>query len=133
MMMSLHKLFFLFVAACASPASADTIHVVSHLSGYKCMMLSITAQQAMDPSFHVPVYAQPSQQAQVVGYAALQVAVREPENVVNGFVQALFPTGSTVWILKSELTTYHSLGDSAAKCVPAKMSNGRYGFDYPHG
>ena len=53
--MSLRKLFFLFVAVCASPASADTIHVVSHLSGYKCMMLNITAQQAMDPSFHVRV------------------------------------------------------------------------------
>lgn len=131
--MSPRILVFLYLAVFASSASADALHVVSHLSGYKCMMLNITAQQAMDPTFHVPVYAQPSQQSKVVGYAALQVAVRDPENVVSGFVQALFPMGSTVWIPRNELTTYHSLGDPTAKCVPAKMSNGRYGFDYPHG
>ena len=131
--MFLRKAILFAAMVSASPTLADRPQVVSHLAGYKCMMLNVTAEQAMDPTFHVPVYAQPSAQSQPVGYAALQIAVRDPERVVNGFEQALFPTGATVWIAAKDLTAYHSLGDPTARCVPARLSNGRYGFDYPHG
>ncbi|WP_158931450.1 hypothetical protein [Acidisphaera sp. S103] len=95
-------------------------------------MLNITVAQAMDPTFHLPYYSQPSATSPVAGYASAQVAVKAPVHDVNGFDEAMFPNGGTVWIQASLLKDYHSLGDPTAKCVPVLMSNGRQGFDYPH-
>ena len=128
-----HYMFAIAVAACFSfsgAAMAEGLHVVRALPGYTCMMLNVTQQQSMDFSFHVPVRATPSSVAPVVGNALGVVAVRDPLQQVNGFVEALFPTGQTVWIAAIMLRPYHSLGDPTAKCVPAMLSNGKPGFDY---
>jgi len=101
------------------------------ISGYGCMMLNLTEQQSMDPSVHIPVRATPSESAPPVGWAGAVVAVREPVAPVNGFVAMLFPTGQQVWISKSDLRPYHSLGDPSARCVPVILPNGRVGFDSP--
>lgn len=107
--------------------------VVALLPGYACKQLNITQQQAMDPTVHIKAFSQPSAQAPVVGDASLEVAVVSPPRVVNGFEQALYWSGATVWIRSSDLTQYHSLGDPTARCLPARMSNGHVGFSFQHG
>jgi hypothetical protein len=120
------------VVLISTQAHAQRPHVVRDLPGYTCKMLNITVAQAMDPTFHLPYYSQPSATSPVAGYASAQVAVKAPVHDVNGFDEAMFPNGGTVWIQASLLKDYHSLGDPTAKCVPVLMSNGRQGFDYPH-
>ena len=115
--------------ALTSAAVAETLRAVSPLPGYKCMVLNLSEEQAKDFNVHVPVRAQPAANAPEVGWAAATVAVRDPLHVVNGFTEALFPTGATVWIASNMLRPY---SDSHAKCVPSLMSNGKPGFAYPH-
>jgi hypothetical protein len=83
--------------------------------------LNLTEQQFLNPSAHVPVRSEPAASAPEVGWAATNVAVRDPPQIVNGFVEALFPNGATVWIESRMLRPYHSLGDPTAKCVPFVM------------
>jgi hypothetical protein len=116
----------------STQAQAQRPHVARELPGYMCKMLNITVDQAMDPTFHVPYYSQPTNSSPIAGYASAQVAVKTPIHNVNGFDEAIFPNGGIVWIQASILKDYHSLGDPTAKCVPVLMSNGRQGFDYPH-
>jgi hypothetical protein len=120
------------VVLISTQAHAQRPHVVRDLPGYTCKMLNITVAQAMDPTFHLPYYSQPSATSPVAGYASAQVAVKTPIHNVNGFDEAMFPNGGTVWIQASLLKDYHSLADPTARCVPVLMSNGRQGFDYPH-
>ena len=127
------SMIFLF----STQAHAQRPHVVRDLPGYTCKMLNITvagraAAQAMDPTFHLLYYSQPSATSSIAGYASAQVAVKIPIHTVNGFDEAIFPNGGEVWIEASVLKDYHSLGDPTAKCVPVLMSNGQQGFNYPH-
>ena len=119
----------LFGVALSSAPLAETLRAVSPLPGYKCMVLNLSEEQANDFNVHVPVRAQPAANAPEVGWAAATVAVRDPLHVVNGFTEALFPTGATVWIASNRLRPY---SDPHAKCVPSLMSNGKPGFAYPH-
>jgi hypothetical protein len=96
------------------------------------MTLNITDAQAQDFKFHVPFYSAPDLSSQTVGFAGSQVAVREPTHEVNGFLEALFPTGAKVWVAANYLRPYHSTLDPTAKCIPVIMANGRQGFSYPH-
>ena len=121
----------LVFASCSAWAAGPQI--TGPLPGYKCMMLNLTGAQIMDPATHIPFRSRPSDTADIAGYASAQVAIKDPVREVNGYVQARFPTGGTVWIKSSSLAPYHSLGDPTARCVPVMMSNGRSGFDYPHG
>lgn len=127
---------FVFVGLAASlfstAAFAERPHVVGPLPGYTCMALSLTEQQAMDPNVRIPVFDRPASDGRQVGIAAGIVAVKDPPDIVNGFTEALFPTGATVWIKSGMLRPYHSLGDPTARCVPSKLSDGRLGFDFPH-
>jgi hypothetical protein len=123
----------LIASATLSAATAiERAHPVRPLAGYKCMMLNLTEQQFLDPSVRVPVRSEPAASAPEVGWAATNVAVREPPHIVNGFTEALFPNGATVWIESRMLRPYHSQGDPTAKCVPSVMSDETPGFAYPH-
>ena len=104
------------------------------LPGYACMMLNLTEQQYMDGSVRVPSSAG----APASDGARHRLCCddcwpsRAPEHIVNGFAEALFPTGQTVWIAANMLRPYHNLSDPTMKCAPAKLSNGRPGFSYTH-
>ena len=127
--MALHRrVGFLAGLAILAAGLCSTTTEAKPLPGYQCMMLNITEQQSMDPTFHVPVRAQPSASAQVVGTAGSVVIVRAPAKPVNGFLEMLFPDGRPVWIASDAVRPYHSLGDPNAKCVPEILSNGRIGF-----
>ena len=119
---------FLAGLAILAAGLCSTATEAKPLPGYQCMMLNITEQQSMDPTFHVPVRAQPSASARVVGTAGSVVIVRVPAKPVNGFLEMLFPDGRQVWIAAEAVRPYHSLGDPNAKCVPEILSNGRIGF-----
>ena len=122
------------VACVAVPRSeAAGIQVVRHIPGCECMMLNQTPDQAIDPTFKVPVFASPNANRAPVGNAMPVVAVKQPVTPVNGFLQALFPNGTTVWIQASAIKPYHSLGAPNTRCTPAMMSTGAVGFDYTTG
>jgi len=122
----------LFVMTGVHHAEAAGVHVVRRIPGYTCMMLNETPQQAVDPRVQIPVRAEPKSESPPVGNAMPVVAVKAPLQSVNGFYEALFPNGRRVWIGANRVVPYHSLGDPAAKCAPAVMSNGLVGFDYYH-
>ena len=122
------RLGFLTGLAILAAGLGSTTAEANPLPGYQCMMLNITEQQSMDPTFHIAVRAQPSASAQVVGTAGSVVIVRVPAKPVNGFLEMLFPDGRRVWIAANAVRPYHSLGDPNAKCVPEILSNGRIGF-----
>jgi hypothetical protein len=117
-------------AALAGRVFGQEVRPVRPLPGYKCMMLNLTQQQFM--TVRVPVRAQPFASAPEVGWAGANVAVRYPLHIVNGFIEALFPTGATVWIESDRLRPYKSLSDPAATCTPAIMSNGKPGLVFAH-
>jgi hypothetical protein len=112
------------------PANAQAAHGTP-MPGWSCRMLNLTEAQSMDLSIHIPVRAEPSEKSPPVGYATETVAVKTSVPPVNGFVQAMFPTGRQVWIAESNLKTWHAAANPAAKCVPVTKPNGKPGFDYP--
>ena len=130
------KKFVIGLAALVSvaPASlkAQGFHASRPAQGWRCMMLNLSEQQSLDPTVHVPVFSQPSSSARSVGWAPMTGAIREPGGSVNGFAEMLRPNGQQVWIRKADLRPWRSLADPTAKCVPSVMSNGTYGFAYPH-
>jgi hypothetical protein len=126
-------LSFLCLGFSGSGAFASGFTIVGPLPGYSCVVLNLTSRQIMDPNVHIPFRSAPSDSAPVVGFASAQVAIKMPRHEINGYLQARFLTGAKVWIKADLVRPYHSLGDPSAKCVPVIMSNGRSGFDYPHG
>jgi hypothetical protein len=101
------------------------------MPGWSCRMLNLTEAQSMDFSIHIPVRAEPSEASPPVGYASETVAVKTSAPQVNGFVQAMFPTGRTVWIAAKSLKPWHAAANPSAKCVPVTKANGKPGFAYP--
>jgi hypothetical protein len=113
-----------------APVYAQSSHGTP-MAGWSCQMLNLTEAQTMDFSIHIPVRADPSEASPPVGYASATVAVKTPIQVVNGFVQAMFPTGKPVWIAANMIKPWHAAANPAAKCVPVIKANGKPGFDYP--
>jgi hypothetical protein len=101
------------------------------MAGWSCRMLNLTEAQSMDFSIHIPVRAGPSESSPPVGYATETVAVKSSAPTVNGFVQAMFPTGRTVWISTKALKPWRAAANPSARCVPVTKPNGKPGFNYP--
>lgn len=114
-----------FAPACAQTGSGMP------MIGWTCRMLNFTEAQSMDFNVHVPVRAEPAETSPPVGYASATIAVRSPVQPVNGFVQAMFPTGQPVWIAAKMLKPWHAAANPAATCVPVTKPDGKPGFNYP--
>lgn len=114
----------------SSASHAQGLQVIQPIEGYVCMSLNLNERQLLDNSKPVLVRTEPSLTASKVGIAGATVAVLQPVQPVNGFVQMLFPTGQHAWILLSDLRPWRSMSNPAAKCVPSWLSNGKPGFDY---
>ena len=123
-------LFALSLALPWAPALAEAAQGYRPLAGYECMSLNISDAQAHDFHFHVIYYSEPNAASPEVGYAGSQVAVRKPHVVVNGFAQALFPTGVVGWIEADLLRSYRSPFNPSTKCIPVMFSDGRRDFQY---
>src|SRR5215472_6846558 len=98
------------------PAIAESVSVVRHIPGYRCMALNLSPTQMMDPSVEVPVYSQPSAASSKVGAAGATVAARDPLVSSNGFVQVLFPSGQTGWIVGSALKSWQPAAGTHGTC-----------------
>ena len=120
------------VLACCGNAVPVTaaVTVIRHLAGYQCMALSLSQSEMMNPSFVVPVLSEPSGNAPRLGVAGAVVAARYPTLKKNGFVEVLFPTGRTAWIVARFLKAWSPALGTNGTCSPALLSNGRLGFDY---
>ena len=122
----------LLTIAYSMGAQAADMSRTRPLDGYVCKMLNLTEEQAMSPKPQVYVKAEPSASAPNVGWAPLTVAVKVPMRPQNGFVEMLNLSGRTVWIQQEAITDWHSRSNPAARCAPAVMPNGRFGFTYTH-
>lgn len=120
----------LLLCIASSVSHAQSLRVVQPIEGYVCMSLNLNERQLLDNSKPVLVRAEPSPYAPQIGTAGATVAIVQPMQPVNGFVQMLFPTGQHAWIPLNNLRPWRSLSNPAAKCVPSWLSNGKPGFDY---
>ena len=112
------------------PASAQSPNATP-MAGWACRMLNLTEAQSMDFNIHVPVRAEPTETSPPVGFASATIAVRTPLKSVNGFVEAMFPTGRPVWIAADMIKPWHAAANPSATCVPVMKANGKPGFAYP--
>lgn len=109
------------------PAAAQGIRATGVLEGFGCMSLKdLPTGVGPDPA-PVPVFASPEPGAALLGDATLTVLVPVPLRVEQGRVWMLRANGQRGWIDQSQLTTWRSPRNPAAQCVPAQLSNGRYG------
>ncbi len=123
----MNRIAVLVLTAIAVGMSAQAQTSTKRIPGYRCMMLDITEQQSMDPTFHVTLRAAPSPSSPEAGWAGSVVIVKEPVQSQNGFLQMLKPNGQTAWILANEVKAYHPVAAPNAKCVPEVLPNGRVG------
>jgi hypothetical protein len=98
------------------------------ISGAECMSLNLSDAQMANNSVQIPILAGPSGTAPRVASAASVVLAISPAHDVSGYTEVLRINGRHGWIASSHLKPWHSLDGSDESCVPAKMSNGRYGF-----
>lgn len=113
-----------------APAYAQTAGTTP-MVGWACRMLNLTEAQSMDFNTHIPFRAEPSETSPPIGYASATIAVRTPVKPVNGFVQAMFPTGQSVWIAADMIKPWHAASNPTATCLPVTKANGKPGFTYP--
>ena len=109
-------------------ASAQGLTAVRPIPGYICMRIKLTHEQAMDRSFEIPVYSQPSKSSSTIGIASAIVIVKSPLQVKDGLAEILFPDGRNGWLARDLLIPYATADFPNARCTPSIMSNGRPGF-----
>jgi hypothetical protein len=129
----MHSKFSLLLAAALmfpGVAVAGVRRAVAPMPGLDCMSLNMTRVQAMDPSFVVPIRAEPSATSPRVGQAAAIVLVRSPSVQKNGFLEAVLFNGHVGWIAASEVRPWTSPSGNAQRCVPSRMSDGSIGFAF---
>jgi hypothetical protein len=123
------------MAAAATPALAQRqgVHVVSPLAGYRCMELNVPAADLEDLSRMPPVLSEPRPDSARIGIASATMIAPDPPRTVNGFAQVLHLDGREGWIESSKLKIWVRPQSPRATCTPARLSNGRIGFDFgPH-
>lgn len=101
---------------------------VAPLPGLACMSVNMTQAQAMDPSFVVPIRAEPTATSPAVGQAAAIVLRRSPKVERNGFLAAVLFNGRPGWIAASQVRPWKNPGANGQQCVPTRMSDGSIGF-----
>lgn len=109
---------------------AEARTAVAPLEGLACMSLNMTQEQAMDPSFVVPLYSEPTSGSRAVGQASSIVIVRNPEVEKNGFISAVLFNGRSGWIAASKVRPWQNPGGNGQRCVPSRMSDGSVGFAF---
>ncbi len=108
---------------------ASPRYPVAPLPSLSCLSLKVTDQQAMDPSFVVPLYEKPSLSSQVVGRASAIVLAKNPMVSRDGFIAAVLFNGVTGWVPAKDVGPWHTMNGSPGRCVPSRMSDGSIGFD----
>jgi hypothetical protein len=122
------KQFILCVIAgvsLATSAHAESVYVMHPIEGYMCMKLNLTEKQALDFSGASTVWilTEPETRAPRGTAAASVVMVREPQHLVNGYLEVVQLTGKPGWIEADKVRPL----DKNTRCIPSVMSNGRIG------
>ena len=115
------------VFAMTGMAGAQGLTAVKPIEGYSCKRLRMTHEQAVDRSFTVPVFSQPSRSNPPAGIASAIVFAKDPSKLQNGFAQILFPDGRSMWIEAKWLAPFATPQFPKATCTPSWMSDGRPG------
>ena len=116
------------LVATALVSLSKTVEAAQPIEGYECMALNLTPAQMADNSVNVPILSEPKAGAAHVANATPVVLVKAPMHDVGGYEEVLRLNGKTGWISRSDLKAWQSPNGSSKKCVPARMSTGRYGF-----
>jgi hypothetical protein len=118
----------ILTAGSAMAQSYKPVTVVKVLPGWQCMALSSSYGPNGTNAPPAPVYAGPDSGSPKVGMGAGVIIVPDPMAPQNGRTVMIWPNGKKVWIDASVLTRWHSISNPEARCQPALLSNGRYGF-----
>jgi hypothetical protein len=112
------------VVSLTQAVRAESVYAVRAIPGYKCMKLNLTENQALDfKGPRIPILVAPRSDAAVGTAAASVLLVRDPQHLVNGYLEVLQVTGKPGWIEADKVKPY----DPSLRCVPSVMSNGRIG------
>ena len=114
----------ILIASCLLSAkiNAAVVYPVRPIEGYACGKLAMSAKEAEDFHFSVPIRVSPSPDAPVGTLAASVLLLKSPAHEVAGFVEVLQLNGKAGWIEKSRVRPFDGL------CRPSLLSNGRIGF-----
>lgn len=131
-----------FIAAIAVLLSAAAIPAVAQqrgsstvgaLAGYRCMDLNVPAADLDDLARMPAVLSQPRTDAPRIGVASATMIATDPLRTSNGFTQILHLDGRQGWVESTKLRPWARPQVPGATCTPARLSNGRIGFDIgPH-
>lgn len=118
----------LLAGSAAMAQSYKPVTAVKVLPGWQCMALASSYGPNGINAPPAPVYAGPDSGAAKVGTGAGVIIAPAPLTPQNGRTVMVWPNGKKMWIDVADLTRWHSLSNPQAKCQPALMSNGRYGY-----
>lgn len=123
------------ISAAAIPAVAQQrgSNAVGALVGYRCMDLNVPAADLDDLTRMPAVLSQPRADAQRIGVASATMIATDPLRTSGGFTQVLHLDGRQGWVESTKLRSWARPQVPGATCTPARLSNGRIGFDIgPH-
>lgn len=110
------------------------------LDGYACMSLkheqtysqwvaSGRLPKAPGGPDEPPVYKEPTEGSERIGYQTNLVIAKWPLDNVNGFVRILWgQKGIPGWVSADLIVPYHNATKPSAKCTPLQMANGNISF-----
>ena len=118
---------FLLVLGTVS-AAAQSRHAVKPIDGYSCMNLNVpTGYLYEHRNVGVPEYAGPSLSSPIVNPNAPAVVVVRNGSARDGFLQAIQPNGTLVWLEVRYLHLWSNPYAPSARCQPSVMSDGSIG------
>ncbi len=121
----------MLAVAAHARAQPQRLQITGHLTGYQCMMLTLSVEQLRNSANLPPILAEPRSGASELGVASGSVIVSSPPEVRNGYTRVLHLDGRTGWMQSNLLKPWVNQSNPQIRCIPAMMSNGRPGFDYP--
>lgn len=124
-------IFAVAVAAvlAAGSAHAQGRHAVSTLPiPYACVRLNVEPGLMHDhPDLQVPVYAEPSAEALVIGQALDVMVARWPQQPRNGFFEVVRTQNVNGWVPAKYLRAWTNPYAPSARCEAVIMSDGSVG------
>jgi hypothetical protein len=111
--------------ALAPVVRAEPVHAVRPIDGYVCMKLNVTETEVLNPrGTGIFILIAPHADAAHGTTAPGVVFVREPQHLVDGYLEVLQLTGQPGWIAADKVRPF----EKTLRCVPSVLSNGRIGI-----
>ncbi len=111
--------------ALAAAGQAEPVHAVRPIDGYVCMRLNVTEAEVLNPrGTGIFILVAPRPDAAHGTTAPGVVFVRQPQELVAGYLKVLQLTGQPGWIAADKVKPF----EKTLRCVPSMLSNGRIGI-----